>query len=54
MDAHGTASGMAITLFFSPPRLCGGNLSLPNFEVLQHPRRNRILDDILILSGLKR
>jgi 2-polyprenyl-3-methyl-5-hydroxy-6-metoxy-1,4-benzoquinol methylase len=24
------------------------------FEVLQHPRRNRILDDILILSGLKR
>ncbi len=29
-------------------------LELAEFEVLQHPRRNRILDDILILSGLKR
>src|SRR2546430_765709 len=29
-------------------------LELAGFEVLQHPRRNRILDDILILSGLKR
>ena len=29
-------------------------LELAEFEVLPHPRRNRILDDILILSGVKR